>query len=86
MINSISAIIIEDEKDAQEFLVSILQKDFPNIKVQGIYNNVIDAVHNIQVKNPELVFMDIELTDGNAFDILDNLQTHDFENCVYFCT
>ncbi|MGY3795054.1 LytR/AlgR family response regulator transcription factor [Aquimarina sp. 433] len=79
MINSISAIIIEDEKDAQEFLVSILQKDFPNIQIQGIYDNVIDAVHNIQVKNPELVFMDIELIDGNAFDILDNLQTHDFE-------
>ncbi|MFD2561665.1 LytR/AlgR family response regulator transcription factor [Aquimarina rubra] len=79
MINSISAIIIEDEKDAQEFLVSILQKNFPNIAIEGLYDNVKDGIKNIQVIEPELVFMDIELTDGSGFDILDNLTNHNFE-------
>ncbi|MBW1298859.1 LytR/AlgR family response regulator transcription factor [Aquimarina litoralis] len=79
MMNSISSIIVEDEKDAQEFLVAILKKDFPNISVEGMYDNVKDAAKNIQAKEPELIFMDIELIDGNAFDILDNLQNHNFE-------
>jgi len=79
MINSISAILIEDEKDAQEFLVSILEKNFPSISIEGIYENTKDAIKNIQGMQPELVFMDIELTDGSGFDILDNLINHNFE-------
>lgn len=77
--NQISVIIIEDEKDAEDYLLDILRKDFPSIKVDGIEDNVQGAIHLITKTSPEIVFMDIEINGGDAFDILDSLKEINFE-------
>ncbi|MEM6686264.1 MAG: LytTR family DNA-binding domain-containing protein, partial [Bacteroidota bacterium] len=70
----INAIIIEDEQSSMEYLVSILQQNHSNIKVLGWASDVDSAVSLIQQTTPEIVFLDIQLNDGNGFEVLDELQ------------
>lgn len=65
-------IIIEDEKPAAEKLQKAIAQYDASIKVLAVLSNVKDSVdwllHN---QMPDLVFMDIELSDGLSFKIFD---------------
>jgi DNA-binding LytR/AlgR family response regulator len=62
--------IIEDEKPAVEKLVGILQEIDPSIQIQGVAMSVRESVTWLnQHATPDLLFMDISLTDGSSFDI-----------------
>ncbi len=77
-------IIIEDEKPAAEKLLKGLQHVDPGIEVVCTLNSIASSVAWLK-KNPEpeLIFMDIELTDGLSFKIFDLAQI----GCpVIFCT
>lgn len=67
----INAVIIEDERSSMEYLVSILRKTHTDIQVIGWASNVDEAVLLIKNKEPDIVFLDIELNDGNGFEVLD---------------
>lgn len=65
-------IIIEDEKPAAEKLHQALLKCAPGIQVLAILASVKGAVEWLnQHSSPELIFMDIELTDGLSFKIFE---------------
>jgi two-component system LytT family response regulator len=65
-------IIIEDEKPAAEKLYKALLKASEDVEVVALLNSVADAVVWLQQNNqPDLVFMDIQLTDGTSFDIFE---------------
>jgi DNA-binding LytR/AlgR family response regulator len=67
-------IIVEDEKPAAEKLQNALQKINPEITVQGILKSVKDAVSWFGAHvAPDLIFMDIELTDGTSMEIFDKV-------------
>lgn len=77
-------IIIEDEKPAAEKLKKSLLKIDSGISVEAITGNIKESITWLQ-KNPapELIFMDIELSDGLSFKIFDAVKT----NCpVIFTT
>ncbi|SNR17451.1 LytR/AlgR family response regulator transcription factor [Tenacibaculum jejuense] len=84
MINKISVIIIENEKEAQDYLISLIEKVELDVEVLGVFSNVKDSLKGLETYKPEIVFMDIELDDGNAFDILNAIENYDFE--VVFIT
>ena len=68
----INAIIIEDEKAAFEQLNNILKSSYETqINVIGHETGVEKGIRLINELNPQLVFLDIELEDGNGFEILD---------------
>jgi len=68
----INAIIIEDEKAAFEQLNNILKSSYETqINVIGYETGVEKGIKLINELNPQLVFLDIELEDGNGFEILD---------------
>ncbi|HEY6978835.1 MAG TPA: LytTR family DNA-binding domain-containing protein [Chitinophagaceae bacterium] len=70
--------IIEDEKPAVEKLLYALQQSTSSIRVDVILNSVAAAVAWFkQNTQPDLIFMDIELTDGLSFKI--------FESCNIEC-
>lgn len=71
----IEAIIVEDEQSSMEYLTSILNRNHKKIKILGWATNANDAVALIKKKNPELVFLDIQLSSGSGFDVLDQLQS-----------
>ncbi|WP_420574770.1 LytR/AlgR family response regulator transcription factor [Kordia sp.] len=70
----IHAIIIEDEQSSMEYLVSILKRKHKDIKILGWASNVNDAVTLIETERPDIVFLDIQLNDGNGFQVLDELK------------
>lgn len=75
----INTIIIEDQYKSQEYLTSIIQKNFNNIKINGFAENIKDSIALINKVNPELILMDIELEDGLSFEIFKSLNNYDFE-------
>jgi DNA-binding LytR/AlgR family response regulator len=77
-------IIIEDEKPAAEKLMKAIAKADASIDVLNVCNSIESACN--WLKNnpmPDLIFMDIELTDGLSFKIFENI---DISCPVIFCT
>lgn len=71
------AIIIDDEEGARESLANILSKFFPQIDVVAKANSAKTGLEVIRIHQPDLVFLDVEMPKGNAFDLLAELQKTD---------
>ncbi len=80
----ISTIIIEDDVHAQNYLATLLEKNFNQIQILGCAGSIQKSVQLIEDVKPELVFMDIELRDGNSFEVFEKISYYDFE--VIFVT
>lgn len=79
-----NAVIIDDEPRNNRILRKMLEDFCPQVKVIGEAENAELGVQVIRELNPELVFLDIEMPYGNAFDLLDRLKPVRFE--VIFVT
>ena len=67
-----NVIIIEDEKPAVEKLRRALAKADPHLQVLACLNSVRQASEWLKINpNPDLIFMDIELSDGLSFQIIE---------------
>jgi len=71
-------LVIEDEFRTRKAIISIAEKIGDGISVVGWAENVEQSIKQIEEKRPDLVLMDIQLTDGTAFDILKEIYTVDF--------
>ncbi|WP_143883543.1 LytR/AlgR family response regulator transcription factor [Chryseobacterium binzhouense] len=80
----IRAVIVDDEMIAREVLRNYLIKYCPQIEVLGEAENIKEAVPLIVEKRPQLVFLDVEMPFGNAFDVLE--ATKDFSYETIFIT
>lgn len=69
----INAIIVEDSELARLELKNLLQVH-TNINIIAEADDVTSAIDIISTSSPDLVFMDIDLPGGNAFDILEKLE------------
>lgn len=69
----IRTILIEDESPAMETMELYLKKYCPDIQVVGKAMDARSAIELLQQQKCELVFMDVELPYGNAFDILEKV-------------
>jgi len=83
-VNTINAIIVDDEENGRVNLNEILKRYCPSIHIIGEAFSIQSAAELISVKQPNLVFLDIEMPDGNGFDLLKVLSHQDFE--VVFVT
>lgn len=69
--NEISVVIIEDEIPAARLLQSTIKRLRKNWDVKTINGNIEDAVRWFNNnKHPDLIFLDIHLSDGNSFEFL----------------
>ena len=82
--NTLGAIIVDDEERHHETLGKMLANFCPEIELLGDAYNVAEAVNLINTKNPQLVFLDIEMPGGNGFTLFDNFDEPPFE--VIFTT
>ena len=68
------AIIIEDETPAAQKLKNAIEKSDPSIEIIAMLNSVQASVDWFQQQAlPELIFMDIELSDGLCFKIFEKV-------------
>jgi two-component system LytT family response regulator len=75
----LNAIIVEDEKTSRDILTNYLQKYCPNVNILGEAANVEEALVLIRNNDLDLVFLDVEMPYGNAFDLLDKVGDRTFE-------
>ena len=75
----LTAIIVEDEETSREILKNYLKKYCPNVVVLGEASNVEEALVLIRNNDLDLVFLDVEMPYGNAFDLLDKVGDVNFE-------
>ena len=75
----LKAVLVEDEANSREILVNYLQKYCPDVEVLGEAASVEEGLELIRVSDPDLVFLDVEMPFGNAFDLLDQVPDRRFE-------
>lgn len=76
--------IVEDEPHSRMSLENLLRDYCPDTEVVAGCDNVSDGIRQINVKRPDLLFLDIEMPGGNGFELLEQCSELDFE--VIFTT
>ena len=71
-----TAILVDDEKNALEMLEWMLQKNCPEIEILAMCDSALEGLEKIKSLKPDLVFLDIEMPQLNGFDLLDRLGKH----------
>jgi len=78
------ALIVEDKEYIRKGLLNLLELVEFEVQVVGECESVNEAVILAKACKPELIFLDINLTDGTAFDFLEQSEHTDFK--VIFIT
>lgn len=61
--------IVEDEPMAQANLSRTLQKYYPDLEIVGMTSSVSGTVEWLKEHSADVIFMDVELSDGDCFSI-----------------
>ncbi|MCA6068127.1 LytTR family DNA-binding domain-containing protein [Chryseobacterium sp. RG1] len=76
-------IIIEDEFRAAKSLQNLITELKPEAKIIGVYDSIEMSIEALKDSKPDLIFMDIHLSDGLSFEIFKQTEI----TCpVVFCT
>ncbi len=75
----LKAIIVDDETASRETLFNYLQKYCPDVKVLAMADSVKTGLLEIEKIQPDIVFLDVEMPFGNAFDLLEQVKEINFE-------
>ena len=71
--------IIEDELPSQRMLADLVRKLRPDWHIEGFAGSVQDAVEWLKSHpHPDLIFSDIQLTDGTCFEIFEKVNPGSF--------
>lgn len=79
LLEKIKSVIVEDESAAREVLKNYLQKYCPQVEIIGEAQNFKEAIPLLHDLKPQLVFLDVEMPFGNAFDVLEACKDLQFE-------
>lgn len=81
----INFIIIEDEIHSGEMLRDMVAEIRPEWKLQAMLQSVEESVDYLKAnEHPQIIFLDIELADGNCFSIFDQVKVD--ESGIIFTT
>ncbi len=80
----LKSIIVDDEKHGRENLAGLLYKYCPQVTLVGEASSVESAKELINIRKPDLVFLDIEMPKATGFQLLEYFRDFNFE--VIFVT
>lgn len=80
----ILSVIVDDEPGNIVTLTELLKTYCPEVIVDGTAPDIVKGYDLVKKVNPDVVFLDIEMPYGNAFDLLNRLAPVNFE--VIFIT
>lgn len=69
----IKTVIIDDEKPVQELLTKLLASFCPDVQPAGTAGSLKEALALIRTTQPDLVLLDINLPDGDGFQLIEQL-------------
>jgi len=78
------AVAIDDIESIRKNNISIIKSSCPNISIVGEADSVASGISLIKQLTPDIVFLDVEMTDGTGFDLLQKLKPIAFK--VIFIT
>ena len=70
----ITALLIDDDKHLREGLKALLERYTNDINIIGEAESVKTGILAIEKFQPQVIFLDIHLSDGTGFDILEQLK------------
>jgi len=76
-------VIVDDRNSIREFITQLLD-NVEGIDIVGEAENVEKAISVINEKRPELILLDIQMPDGNGFEVLEGINYSDYK--VIFIT
>lgn len=79
MMQTIKAVIIDDDVFIHEQLKDKLREFFPQINIVGTGENALQGIESIKRFNPQLIFLDIQLPDLNGFEMLNHIEEKNFK-------
>lgn len=74
-----TATIIEDEIPARVTIKSYLAKYFESIEVISEIDNIQESIDYLNKNQSDILFMDVQLKDGNAIEILNKIDTNKYK-------
>jgi two-component system, LytTR family, response regulator len=77
--NQIKLLIVEDEWVISRYIRKIIESRFDSIVVCDECKTVASAVDSIHKHLPDIVLLDVELTDGTCFDVLEKVKSSEFQ-------
>jgi two-component system, LytTR family, response regulator len=84
MKGTLKTIVVDDERDAVDFITSIIKEYCAGLEVAGQAYNVQEAIRIIEAEKPDLVLLDVEMPNGTGFDLLTHFPEKNFD--VIFIT
>lgn len=75
----LKAVVVDDENKGRSALKSLLQLIDENVEIIGEAGSVAEGVSTIEQRQPDLVFLDIQMGDGTGFDLLEKLRFKEFQ-------
>jgi two-component system, LytTR family, response regulator len=72
-------VIVEDEPRLRDTNKTFLKNNFPDMEIVAEAGTVNEAVDAIKTSKPDLVLLDIELADGNCFQVLHQCKPYTFK-------
>ncbi len=75
---NIKAIIIDDEEGSRKTLRNLLVEYCPQVEVLDLADSAATGIMSIRQHQPDLVFLDIAMPDGDGFEMLDNIKEINF--------
>ena len=80
----VRTVLVDDELDSILVLRKLLEVNCPEVEVVGEADGVLTALEVIERHSPDLLLLDVAMNNGNAFDLLNQLDTTNFQ--VIFVT
>ena len=84
MNGKLATLIVDDEPDAVNFISSIIREYCPRLEIVGTASSAREGGKIILERQPELVFLDVEMPHGSGFDLLAKFPQKTFD--VVFIT
>jgi two-component system LytT family response regulator len=75
----LKAIIVDDEEASRDTLKTYLSRYCPDVELMAQADSVKKGIEAIRQYHPDIVFLDVEMPYGNAFDLLEQVQDVFFE-------
>lgn len=79
MEEKIRAVLVDDDSTCMLMLENLLAGHFPMVQILGKADCVSNAIPLINETQPDLVFLDINLPDGEGFDVISKVSFKDFQ-------
>lgn len=80
----VKIVIVDDEKHCSDILEMLIEKEYPEHQIVGVFNNPLEALDFIQNNKIDLLFLDVQMPKLTGFRLLDSIVDINFD--VIFTT